>query len=69
VLVLQIEADGLLEVNLNRAALVFSLERIVHLNVDLGSVESAIAVVVCPWLSNTVESILQRSLGLVPLSL
>ena len=47
-LVLQVESDGLLEVNLDGAALVLAVERIVHLHVNLWSVEGSITMVKGP---------------------
>ena len=66
-LVLQVESDGLLEVNLNGAALVWSVERIIDLAVDFGSVECAITVVEGPRQSANVEGLLEGSFSLVPL--
>jgi len=56
-LVLQIKPDWKLEIKLYRAALVWSLEGIVDLDVDLRPIESSIARVQLPWLSKLVESL------------
>ena len=55
-LVLQVEADGLLEVTLDGTALMSLLERAQHLNVNLGAVEGTITMVVGPWLAEVVKS-------------
>lgn len=68
-LVLQVEADGLLEVTLDRTALMSLLERAQHLNVNLGAVEGTITMVVGPWLAEVVKSSLKCQFGLVPLLL
>ena len=68
-LVLQVEADGLLEVTLDRTALMSLLERAQHLNVNLGAVEGTITMVVGPWLAEVVKSSLKGQFGLVPLLL
>ena len=65
-LVLQVESDGLLEVNLNGAALVWSVKRIIDLAVDFGSVECAVTVVEGPRQSANVEGLLEGSFSLVP---
>lgn len=53
-LVLKIKPNRLLEVNLDGATLVLSLKRIIHLDVDLRSVEGAVTDVVGPRLAESV---------------
>ena len=57
-LVLQVESDGLLEIALDGTALMLSLKSIAYLNIDLGSVESAITVVESPGSSKFIECLL-----------
>ena len=66
-LVLEVEADGLLEVNLDGSALVLAVESIVDLHIDLGAVESTVAVVESPGLAEGVEGVLESILRDVPL--
>ena len=47
-LVLQVESDGLLEVNLDGAALVLAVERIIHLHIDLWSIKGSITMIKGP---------------------
>lgn len=54
-LILQVEPDWLLEVALDRAALILALESVKHLNIDFGSVESTISMVEGPRLAIAVE--------------
>ena len=42
------------------------LQRAEHLDVDFGSIEGAITVVVGPWLSKVVQCLLEGCLSLVP---
>lgn len=65
-LVLQIEADRKLEVTLDRTALVLALEAVVDLNVDLGTVESAVTRIDRPGMAKLVESSFESTLCLVP---
>ena len=58
-LILQVEADGLLEVDLDGATLVWSLEGVVDLTIDLGSVERTITVIEGPGHATGVESLLE----------
>ena len=67
VLVLQVEPDRLLEVNLDGSALVLSFQGIVHLDVDLGAIESAITVIECPRFSTFVQCIFKGCLGHITL--
>ena len=65
-LILQVEADGLLEVDLDGAALIWSLEGVVDLTIDLGSVERTITVIEGPGHTTGVESLLEGCLRLIP---
>lgn len=65
-LVLEVKTDGKLEIELDSAALMRSLKSIEYLDVDLRSVESTIARVLLPGLSEFVEGLSKGSLGLVP---
>lgn len=58
-LILQVEADGLLEINLDGTTLVLSLKGVVNLHVDLGTVESTVTVIESPRLSEGVKSLLK----------
>jgi len=69
VLVLKVEANGLLEVDLDSTTLVLSAKRIIDLDVDLGAVERAITVVVSPGLAEAVKSVFEGTLSHVPLFL
>ena len=68
-LILEVKAEGLLEVDLNGTALVLSAQRIVDLDIDLGTIEGAITVVESPGLTELDESFLEGSLSLIPLLL
>lgn len=58
-LILQVEANGLLEIYLNSTALVWPLQGIVDLTVDLGSVESTISMVEGPGESAIIQGYLE----------
>ena len=62
----QVETDGQLEIELHGGALEPSLERVKDGDVNLGTVEGAIAGVELPLLARTIQRRLQRSLRLVP---
>lgn len=68
-LILEVKAEGLLEVDLNGTALVLSAQRIVDLDIDLGTIEGSITVVESPGLTELDESFLEGSLSLIPLLL
>jgi len=55
-----------LEITLDGTALVISAERIVNLDIDLWSVESAISVVELPWLAKLDQSIFKCFLSSIP---
>lgn len=63
-LVLEPEAEGKLEVELDRGALVLALERIGDFDVDLGAIECAIALVDAPRVPEQRQRLLERVLGL-----
>lgn len=65
-LVLEVEANGQLEVELHSAALVRTLEGVVDLNVDLGPVEGSVSWVLLPRLAELVERFREGSLRLIP---
>mmetsp|Transcript_26265 Transcript_26265/g.66878 ORF Transcript_26265/g.66878 Transcript_26265/m.66878 type:complete len:389 (+) Transcript_26265:617-1783(+) len=65
--VLEVEADGQLEVKLHGGALELALERVVHRDVDLGAVERAVGLVDGPGPAGGVERVGERGLRLVPL--
>ena len=65
-LVLQVEADRLLEVELDGSALVRPVQRVVDLDVDLGPVKGSVAVVEGPLEAAIVQGDLKCTLCLVP---
>jgi len=65
-LVLEVEADGQLEVTLDSSALVGAVHRIEHLDVDLGAVEGTVTSVDRPLMSRPVQGLFQGGLRLVP---
>lgn len=65
-LILQVEANRLLKVDLDGATLVRPVQRIVDLDVDLGSVKGAVTMVEGPWESAIVQGNLKCFLRLVP---
>jgi hypothetical protein len=66
-LVLQVEANGQLEIHLNGSALVLSVQSIENLYVNLRAVEGTVADIVGPGPTKVVQSLCQGSLSLVPL--
>ena len=66
-LVLQVEAERLLEVHLDGSALVLAFERIIDLHVNLRSIESSITVIEGPGHSKFIKSLLEGPLSLIPL--
>lgn len=65
-LILQVEADGLLEVDLDRTTLVLSLEGVINLHVDLWAVEGTVTMVESPRLTECVKCFFKSSFSLVP---
>ena len=65
-LILQVEANGLLEINLDGTTLVWPVKCVIDLNINLRSIESTIAMVEGPWKSTAVQGNLKRVLCLVP---
>jgi len=65
-LVLQIESNGELEIQLDSSTLMSTLQGIIHLDVNLGAIKSAISRVKLPWLSKFVQSIFESFLCSVP---
>ena len=63
---MQVEANRLLEVDLDRSALILSLQCIVDLAVDFGSVEGAIAMVESPGQSRVIQSQFKCRFSLIP---
>ena len=63
---LEPETNGQLEVELDGGTLELSPQRIVDGNVDLGAVESPVAVIDRPCETSRVESIRERSLCFIP---
>lgn len=64
--IVQIEANGKLEVQLNSATLVGALEGVPGLNVYFGSVESAASGIEIPGLVAFLDRPVQRSFGFAP---
>mmetsp|Transcript_3914 Transcript_3914/g.9378 ORF Transcript_3914/g.9378 Transcript_3914/m.9378 type:complete len:339 (+) Transcript_3914:286-1302(+) len=64
--VLQVEADGSIEVQLDRAALMLSLHRILKPDVDLGTVECSVSRVQRPLSARLVQRCLELRLRVVP---
>ena len=64
--ILEVEADGKLEIELDCRALVPSAQGVVHLDVYLRPVEGAIPRVDLPWLAKFVKRLLHFRLGQVP---
>ena len=67
-LVAEVEADGQLEVELDRGGLMHTVHGVHHLDIDLRTVERAVAGVHLPVASadEVIQTLLQRGLGSVP---
>lgn len=63
---MQVEANRLLEVDLDRSALVLPSQGIVDLAIDFGSVEGAIAMVERPGQSRVIQSQFKCRFSLIP---